>query len=240
MKAIFAFVAALAFAVAGPLLAPDFRGYRPHDFPVPQLNAPIQPARYAFAIWGVIYVWLVVSTGFGLLRRHSAEDWDAHRWPLIAALVIGTPWLTVATLSPLLATIMIFVMLVCALVALEKSPVLDPWLARAPIALFAGWLTAAAFVSLSLIGSGYKIIYGQIGWAYFGMLGALIFAVVGCRMRPDAPLYPVGVAWGLLGIAVNNWNDRWGIVAVALLSVLWLLAYALRGWRRHEMEPFHG
>ena len=50
-----------------PLLAPDFGGFDPDQFPVPQDDPPVQPAGYGFAIWGVIYVWLILSAGFGVL-----------------------------------------------------------------------------------------------------------------------------------------------------------------------------
>ena len=36
------------------------------------------------------------------------------RWPLIVSLVVGTPWISVAQMSPVLATIMIWVMLIGA------------------------------------------------------------------------------------------------------------------------------
>ncbi|MCA0044616.1 hypothetical protein [Celeribacter litoreus] len=234
-----AFISALAFAIVGPLIAPDFKGYDPADFPIPQTNAPIGPAGYAFSIWGVIYLWLIISTGFGLFRRATATDWEPMRAPLIAALVIGTPWLTIATMSPIAATVLIYLMLLGAIIAMQKAPVLDPWLARAPVALFAGWLTAASFASLGYVGAGYGIFFGDVTWAYICLAGALLTTMLVARTRPDAPLYPLGVAWALIGIVVKNWGSEWGVAIFAGLGALWLLAYALRGLRRHEMQPHH-
>ena len=37
------------------------------------------PAGYAFAIWGVIYAWLVVSAVYGVIWRREAKDWEAMR-----------------------------------------------------------------------------------------------------------------------------------------------------------------
>ena len=54
LKSILVALAALAFA-ASPLLVPGFGGFDPNRFPVPQENPPVQPAGYAFAIWGLIY-----------------------------------------------------------------------------------------------------------------------------------------------------------------------------------------
>ncbi|TNE64853.1 MAG: hypothetical protein EP336_13665 [Rhodobacteraceae bacterium] len=226
-------LAALAFAIAGPLLAPDFRGYDPNAFPIPQGDAPVGPAGYAFSIWGVIYLWLIVSAAVGL-KRHDAPDWAPMRPPLILALVIGTPWLTIATMNPVIATGMIFLMLGCAILAMVRAPVLDPWLARAPTALFAGWLTAASFASLGYIGAGYGVVFNDVGWAYLCLIGALIVAIYGTRLRPDAPLYPFGTAWALIAIVVKNWGSEWGVAALAGLGAVLLLFLSFKTLKRQN------
>ncbi len=88
MKAIFVVTAALAFALS-PLMSDGFAGFRPDQFPVPQDDPPVQPAGYAFAIWGLIYLWLLAGGLFGLLKRADSPGWDAMRWPLVASLVVG-------------------------------------------------------------------------------------------------------------------------------------------------------
>mgnify|MGYP006879618551 CR=1 FL=1 len=79
---------AVAFA-ASPLLVPGFGGFRADQFPVAQVNAPVQPAGYAFAIWGVIYVWLVIGALFGVFARARAVDWQPMRAPLLLSLAVG-------------------------------------------------------------------------------------------------------------------------------------------------------
>nr|WP_240769056.1 hypothetical protein [Paracoccus liaowanqingii] len=44
-------LAALAFA-ASPLIFPGFAGYDAGRFPIPQVDPPVQPAGWAFSIWG--------------------------------------------------------------------------------------------------------------------------------------------------------------------------------------------
>lgn len=224
--------AAVAFAIVGPLLTPGFGGYDPMLFPIPQTHAPIVPEGYAFAIWGVIYLWLIVSGAFGAFKRADAVDWDPMRGALISSLVIGTPWLAVAMVSPVWATVMIFAMLALALIAMKRAPVLDPWLALAPVSLYAGWLTAASFASFGILAAGYGVILGQLGWAYLCLIGALSVAIYGTRLRPDAPLYPLGAAWALIAIVVKNWGSAWGVAAVAGLGALVLLLLAVRSARR--------
>ncbi|WP_417269631.1 hypothetical protein [Celeribacter sp.] len=235
IKPLLTFAATLAF-VLGPFMTPDFGGFDPDLYPIPQIDPPVQPAGYAFAIWGVIYVWLLVSAGFGLIKRANAPEWRAMRSPLIVSLVIGAAWLPVAMVSPVWAVIMIFAMLATALMALGRVPRSDPWFARAPIALYAGWLTAASFAGLGLLGAGYGLGLGQVGWAYLCLIGAFIVALYGTLvLRPDAPLYPLGVAWALIAITVQNWGSNWGVASVAALGAGILLVLTYLAYDQHKL-----
>ncbi len=99
MKAILLLVAVAAFGVA-PFVTPPFTGYDPAQFPVPIDRPSIQPAGYAFAIWSVIYLWLIAHAVFGLWQRAADPAWDAVRLPLAAACLIGAAWLSIAGPAP--------------------------------------------------------------------------------------------------------------------------------------------
>lgn len=227
LVAILTLAAAVAF-VGFSYAAPDFRGYTADQLPLAEPRPPIQPAGWAFAIWGVIYGWLVVSAGFGLLRRAEAADWQAHRWPLTGAMALGAGWLWVAVQDALLATAMIWAMLVLALRALARVPGRDPWLARAPVGLFAGWLTAAACVSLGLTLAGFGLVpSGRAAALLLIPVAALIAAAVVWRLAP-AGAYALAAGWGLAGIAAQNWGRDPALAALAAgaalaLAGLWAL-----------------
>ncbi|MGB8621815.1 MAG: hypothetical protein WCD16_03255, partial [Paracoccaceae bacterium] len=154
VKAVLVFCATLFF-VLSPLLSGGFGGFDPTQFPVPQDHPPVQPAGYAFAIWGLIYLWLLVSAGAGLFLRAKDTGWERARLPLILSLGPGAAWIGVAHLSPVWATALILWMLATALIALFLTPQRDRWLLEVPVALYAGWLTAAGWVSVGLVGAGY-------------------------------------------------------------------------------------
>ncbi|MEM9498531.1 MAG: hypothetical protein AAGA28_11470, partial [Pseudomonadota bacterium] len=135
-------LAALAFA-ASPLMSDGFGGFRADQFAVPQVNAPIVPAGYAFSIWGLIYVWLIAGAAFGLLRRKEDSDWGAMRLPLALSLGVGAAWIPVAQQSAFWATVMIWIMWAGAVAALILAGRNDRVWQRSPVALYAGWLTAA-------------------------------------------------------------------------------------------------
>ncbi|MEM9477275.1 MAG: hypothetical protein AAGA71_18425 [Pseudomonadota bacterium] len=231
MKAIFVLTATLAF-VTSPLWSSGFGGFDPNAYPNPQIDPPIQPAGYAFSVWSVIYLWLLFSAGYGLFSRADDPAWDRVRWPLTISLVVGAPWISVAVISPVWATVMIWVMLISALWALFAAPAQDRWLCAAPIALYAGWLSAASFVALGLLGAGYGVIAGETGWAWAMLLAALALGTAVQKNLAWMPIYSVGIVWALIAVAVRNWP---GDPALAMLSVFgagWLAWSALRGMRR--------
>jgi len=219
--AILVTVAAISFAVS-PFVVTPFSGFEPGRFPVPVDTPPIQPAGWAFSIWGLIYLWLVAGAVFGLLKRADAPDWRAHRPAAFASLAIGSIWLPVANASPIWATILILAMLVAALVALARAPARDaPW-ARWPLGLYAGWLTAASFVSLATLAAGYGLATAQT--ASWIALPLAVLIAAGVTLRLGTSTYPAAAAWAAIGIALANWPGPYALAALAGAVALALLA----------------
>lgn len=224
---ILTFVAAIFFALS-PFLSSGFNGFEPGQFPVPQDNPPIQPAGYAFSIWGLIYLWLIAGTGMGLFARHDSADWEAHRAPLFISLAVGASWLSVAQMSPVWATVLIWVMLATALSALLRAGENDRWLQREPIGIYAGWLTAASSVSIGLLLAGYGYTSAQVA-AYIGLAIALVIAVAIQKARPDSLAYPAAVIWALVGVIVSNAAPLdIGVAGLAALGIGYLGLNMLR------------
>jgi hypothetical protein len=228
LPAVLTLILTLSFVVS-PALTSPFTGFTADQLPIPQISPPVQPAGYAFAIWGLIYLWLVVSAGYGALRRGAANDWDKARWPLIASLAVGTPWLAVANASAVWATILIFVMAAGAILALLRAPQRDVWLFKVPVGIYAGWLTAASFVSLGSTAAGFGVLTGALGWAYLGIIGALCVAIV-VLWRSAATSYGLTVVWALVGIIIANGTTTWTVSALATFGVAIVLGFTL--WTR--------
>ncbi len=224
MTSLLTLLGALAFAVS-PFLSSGFNGFAPDQFPVPQDNPPVQPAGYAFSIWGLIYLWLIAGAVFGIKDRATDPDWEPMRPALILSLVIGASWIPVAQLSPVWATVLIWAMLGTAVAALLRAGVADHVWLRAPIALYAGWLTAASCVALGLLLAGYGYVDAQIA-AYVGIGLALVVGLAVQALRPDTPAYPAAVIWALVGVLVTNLEP----VNLPVLALV-VTGIALLGWR---------
>ncbi len=223
------FVLSIAFA-ASPFFVRDFAGFDPNLFPVPQDNPPVQPAGYAFAIWGIIYGWLILGLGWGLINARQDGQWHDMRKPLCVSLVVGCGWLAVALLSPIWASVLIWVMLLSALVALFVAPVGDQTWAAWPVGLYAGWLSAASCVSLGLLAAGYGWMSETTAALVFVGLAILIGGFVQGALR-RAPTYGIAVIWALVAVVVQNIDSTPMVAYVAGGGALVLLVPTLKAFR---------
>lgn len=225
LPALILLAATLAFAVA-PFVTPPFSGYAPDQFPVRIDRQAIQPAGYAFSIWGVIYLWLILHAAFGTWGRAGDANWAPARLPLTVAVLVGVVWLAIALAAPVWATVAIWVMAGAALAAFLRAPTEpDRWILSAPLAIFAGWLTAAAAVSTGAVIAGYGVL-PNTGAALAMLAAVLVLAVAVQWQKPRMPVYGLTVVWALVGVIVANWDDATGVAwaaaagAVVMLGVL--------------------
>lgn len=227
--ALLVFVLAVGFALS-PFATGGFAGFRPDQFPVPQINAPVQPAGYAFALWGLIYLWLILGAGFGVILRVTATDWQRVRLPLMASLGVGIFWIPVAQVNVLWATVMIWVMLAGALWALLRAHYRDRLWLEGPVGLYAGWLTAASSVALGLVLAGYGILGAQ-GAALAMITLALVITLAVLVIRPGTLSYAFGVGWALIGVIMRNLEaGNTPVIALCAAGIAAITIVAWRGW----------
>jgi hypothetical protein len=230
LPALILLLATIAFGIA-PFVTPPFTGYDPSLFPVKIGRPAIQPAGYAFAIWSVIYLWLILHAVYGLWRRAEAPAWTASRLPLTVAVAVGVVWLWIAGQSAIWGTVTIWIMAGGALGAFLRAPTEpDRWLLSGPLAIIAGWLTAAAAVSTGVLIAGYGLLSNStLALAMLVLVLGLALVVQG--RKPRMPVYGLTVVWALVGVIVANRVDTplvAGAAAVGAVVMLGGVALALR------------
>lgn len=230
LKAIAVVCGAMAFA-AGSIMTPGFAGFDPAAFPHPVERLPLTPAGFAFAIWGPIFIALILNAFYGLVKRDTDPVWDSTRWPLCGAQILGAAWIGIATLSPLIATLVIWVMLILTLVALNRalaSP--DTWWLKVPLGLLAGWLTAASWVALTTTAVGWIGALSPGIGSWIGLAGALATALLVLRVQRQ-PAYAVTAIWALIGIISANLGGNTVFVAATGAGAALLIWQAWRAAR---------
>ena len=213
----------LAFAAA-PSFAPEFRGYAAGQLPVAIERHAVQPAGYAFAIWGVIFLWLLASAAFGLWARADHPAWRTTRPALIGAMLLGSLWLFLAASNPLLATVVILAMAVCALTAFLRADTgIDRWMLSAPLAIFAGWVSAASLVSVGIMLGGYGLLPHPT--SALVMVAILVAAALYIQSRqPLMPVYGATVVWAIVAVAVVNRTEYPMVAITAAIAALIMAA----------------
>lgn len=223
IRAVLLLVVTVAFALT-PAITPPVAGYDPALFPVQIARPMIQPAGYAFAIWGVIYVWLITHAVFGVWQKRDVPEWDAPRLWLIAAALLGALWLVVSPDYPRAATGVIWAMLVAALAAFLKTPTQpDRWMLSAPIAMLAGWVSAAAAVALGVVLARDGYLPDMLS-AVVMLALVLAIAVTVQMKKPAMPVYGLTVIWALAGVI---WANRATSMTVAVIAASGIAVMAL-------------
>ncbi|KQB15237.1 hypothetical protein H9N28_03700 [Rhodobacter capsulatus] len=229
-------ITTLTFA-GSPFLTDGFRGFTPSQFPVVADRWPVQPIGWAFSIWGAIYLWLIAGAAYGLVRAWRDEGWQEMRPALILSLAVGSFWITVANLQPVLATVMLIFMAATAIAAFLRAPRgrggAGLW-GAGPVGLYAGWVTAACGVAIAITLGGQGVLTGQQA-AYLSLTGVTLTALVVVWRRPDVPSYAFGAGWALFGVIVSNARaGDWPVLALALVGLLLVAATLLL--RRRKLQ----
>jgi hypothetical protein len=203
----------------------------------------VEPAGYAFVIWGLIYAGSLAYAVYQA-RPAKAEDPLLRRigWLTASGFLLTCIWMLVARFGPLWATVPTIIGMLSLLgasfvvaarwdhrqQALTRS---HRWLVITPLAIFNGWLTAAVFVNAAEVLPRYG--FGRLGlpleaFSLVVLGAAFLLALVVLRLARWNPAYGITVVWALLGIIVANIERELsfvvaiaaGCAAVALLAVL--------------------
>ena len=213
-------ILAVGFA-ASPIFSNGFGGFYRESFPVQVDRWPAQPVGWAFSIWGLIYLALIATAAWAVARPAETPGWSRAAWPLGVSLFIGLFWIEAAMRSPVLATVMILPMAAGAIMAMRR---LRPSLREtAAVGLYAGWLTAASGVAVSVVLTGYGILPPRIA-AIALIGGVLAVAVWIAASRPTIWSYRAGVIWALVGVIVANASaGDWVIAGICAVGVALIL-----------------
>lgn len=213
---------AIAFGVS-PWLSSGFGGFYRESFPVQAARWPAQPAGWAFSIWGVIYLGLILMTAWTIVQPRETPGWSRVAWPLGGSLLIGAFWIEAATRAPVLATAMILPMAGLAILAMVRAGA--DWRATAPLGLYAGWLTAASGVAVSVVLTGHGVLPAGAA-AILLLVAVLVVALAVAAARPRIWTYRIGVGWALFGIiAANLAAGDWTMVALGALGIVALAGF---------------
>ena len=219
-------------------------GQTPAEFAADS-DATLKVASYAFAIWGIIYLGLLVYAVRQVLpQTGESEMINRFGWPSVVALLGIGWWIVASAFDWELMTIVLIFGAAAALIApllanASRIRLLgrgdrDRWMTVVPLSLLAGWLTIASPVNLLtvLTGNGdLPAVLPATGWALVaGACASALGLFVSWKTRLLS--YPLPIAWGLLGAFVaeqeRNPTLAFPILALAVVTLLGGLWFSLR------------
>jgi len=192
----------------------------------------ITPAGYAFSIWSLIYLGLIVFSIYQFLPK-NVERFRSIRTVYILSCASNCAWLYFWHREAILVSTAVIFLLLGTLafinVKLQKTETNGEfWLAKFPFGIYFGWVTAAAIVNaaITLVSLNFQVsdaIAARLGAALVLMATALGIII---RFKLNNVFYPLAIAWALTAIAVKQ-SGQTLIVASAAVSVNVLLIVAL-------------
>ena len=232
-------IAAIAAVIIGYSQTALGWGQSPAEFSADS-DATLRVAGYAFAIWGVIYAWLLVyAVRQALPATGESPLLTRLGWPSALALIGIGLWVVAAAFDQELATIvLIFGSLLALLVpllanggsirALPRGD-RDRWMIAWPLAMLAGWLSIAAPVNLLTVLTGNGDLPDALSPSAWAMLAVAVVAIsavlVTARLRMLAFALPV--SWGLGGVFVAEQTRNAELAYVAAGAAVAVLAAAI-------------
>ncbi len=201
-----------------------------------EVNTLFAPAGYAFSIWGVIYILLIMFVGrqWYVWLKHK-DDTALNQtgiWFALSSLANGI-WIVAWLYGYIGVSVILMLVLLVSLTALAVKLRLKIWKAPKqivifvwwPISIYLGWIIvatvaniAAFLVSINWQGS----IFSEQSWTIIMILAAVIIYILLICFRNLRGSALVGI-WALIAIAVKHWEMRPAIVIVAIVSSLVLL-----------------
>ncbi len=212
----------------------------------------IAPAGYAFAIWGPIYLLLILFVGYQWYSYYKLKQDDEIKqtgiWLSLANIANGL-WI-IAWLNEAigLSTLLIFVLLV-SLIILTLRLRLEIWDAPNrtiffvwwPVVIYLGWIIVASVsnVAACLVSLGWQGGFlNENIWTMvmIGVASIIYLWLVFSRNLRESAL--VGI-WAFVAISVRHWNDYFGIAIAALIGAAILFAVvSWHGYKNRKYAPF--
>lgn len=207
----------------------------------------IEPAVYAFFIWGVIFsLSLVYAVYQALPAQRENPLLRRVGWPTATTFFCIGLWPVFVTFGlTLFALAMLSVAFVCLLISYLRIARLEPsalsaadrWLVAPTVGVFLGWMTAANAVSLDSEAVRFGLVQGggtgeAVLGAFILLLGGLAAAVVlslgGKGPRQGYGSYAATVLWALVAIVVNQYETSLLTTAAAICAAV-IVTLALLG-----------
>ena len=174
----------------------------------------ITPAGYAFSIWALIYLGLILFSLFQIMPVQK-ENYKKIRAFYLLSCLANCVWIYLWHHQLIVASVGAMLVLLASLIAININLTKeDSAIARVPFGIYFGWITVAALVNAAvcLTYLGFQI---SITMACILIVIATFFGVI-VRLKLPNVAYGLTVTWGIVAIAVKHG----GVTAISFVSAI--------------------
>ncbi len=200
------------------------------------------PAGLTFAIWGVIYVLLILFAGYQLAdlfgRIDSNSDYvEKISFWFVLASIGNIVWIflwhyeqVVLSLIPMLLLFVSLLMIYLRLnIGLSDALKHERYFIHLPISIYIGWITVATIANVTAVLVALDVgglILGEVLWTILVIVVAMIITVLVLYQRKDIG-YSLVILWALLGIVIKRFETQQSIAITATVSMMIIAVFAL-------------
>lgn len=200
------------------------------------------PAGLTFAIWGVIYVLILLFAGYQLTDLFGKIDTKSEYinkisfWFILGSLgniVWIFLWHYEQILLSMIPILVLFISLLMAYVRLDignsNASKKERFFVHLPISVYFGWLTVAVIANVTAmlvtLGVG-DLFLGEVVWTVLVIVIALILTLLVLYQKHDVG-YSLVIIWALLGIIIKQYDSYQLIVLTAGISIVVIAGFML-------------
>ncbi len=207
------------------------------------------PAGYAFSIWGLIYLGLLVF--FFVERKDKNNLVPRMSWWFIASCIANISWILAWLFDYTgLSVLIMAILLICLLQIILRLGVGDEPVSMKkriftwwPFSIYAGWVSVALIANVAAW-------LTKINWDGFGLSDTTWVVIMICiagainlliTWKKNIPAYALTGCWALVAIAVSNWNGtsivKLTALVVAVILLINILIHYFTGRKvKHEVS----
>lgn len=213
----------------------------------------LTPAGYAFGIWGFIYIGLIIFSIYQLWdffnKKTDTSFVTVIGWWFIIANLANAAWVIAFTNEQIGLSVVIMLILFLSLLKIVININMERWDAPVPIigfiwwpvSLYFGWINVALMINISAYLTYLGWDGAPLGAELCAIIVLLLASVIFIAMiwtRNMREYANVGV-WGIVAIAVKQWNEAPAVAWVALaVSVVIFVNASIHGYKNRATAPF--
>lgn len=209
------------------------------------------PASWAFSIWGIIFLGLLVHGIYQVKKAFFDRSGDGFitqmgPWLIIANLANGA-WVYFWLQNHIWGSVVLMLLILLSLIILIIRLNMERWDAPLsfvawiwwPLGLYSGWIAVAtiANITVALVKIEWLWLFSEITWAIIMIIVAAllnIFMVITRNMREFAA---VGI-WALVAISVRHWGEVKELHYTAWISALVvLIVISINAYQNRKTNP---